>query len=188
MNLLPEFHIVGSSVSTDQIDNWYVDNNMIKKIQSFGMLPEGWDFGKGKPSPDNIIQTAIQLYRIGSSLGFEGDAFPGDDGGIIIGFYFEDQAIYITIKDNQRFNFCQESGIGTNYEIENVIENISYKEISENLKNESKKWSSSVYSIGENMIVMSAGFPVPPLRTVGGFRYSEKIVQGTIVADQFVHT
>jgi hypothetical protein len=103
-------------------------------IRSFSEFPEGWNFGEGKAPSGEVIEKAIQLYRIGKSFGLIGDAFPVGDGEIEISFSYQDHFIDILITAQNTLEYTYEIGIGDEYnEIEHV-ENIHFEEAKSKLR------------------------------------------------------
>jgi len=53
-----------------------------EKLKQFGMLPDGWHFGEGRGTPDEIYELTLEMYSFITQLGFTTtDAFPCINGG-----------------------------------------------------------------------------------------------------------
>ena len=62
--------------------DWRVDA-VNEKIEGFGRLPVGWDYGSGGPSTEAAMRTAQHLTRLLSLAGATHiDAVPGIEGGV----------------------------------------------------------------------------------------------------------
>jgi hypothetical protein len=102
-------------------------------IRSFASLPEGWNFGEGRPSNAELITKAIEIYRSGKSLGFIGNAFPMGEGEIEISFSYQEHFIDVYLTNQGTIEYTYELGIGENYQEVDYIENISRDELQEKL-------------------------------------------------------
>jgi len=98
-------------------------------IRSFAVLPEGWNFGEGRPSNGELIEKAIKIYRFGKSLGFIGNAFPMSEGEIEISFSYQDHFIDVYLTNQGAIEYTYELGIGENYQEVDYIENITLEEL-----------------------------------------------------------
>lgn len=131
-------------------DFGYTDNSSVKvidKIKRFNQLPYRWDFGVGEAPSKEIIKDAIGIYQYGLLLGFNGDARPETDGGVILNLYTGDDFIYLTIKKDGGIDLRHEKGIGVEYEIKEDIENVSFESISKTLTNlKAQCFSSELYT------------------------------------------
>jgi hypothetical protein len=97
-------------------------------IRSFSEFPDGWNFGEGKAPSGEVINKAIQVYRLGKSFGLMGNAFPVGDGEIEISFSYEDHFIDILITGQNTLEYTYEIGIGDEYDETEHIENLSFEE------------------------------------------------------------
>jgi hypothetical protein len=70
-------------------------------INSFRILPKGWNFGEGVPASANSLRLSQKILRFAFDLGLaEAEAFPGINGEIQVGFYDENYALEITAEIN----------------------------------------------------------------------------------------
>jgi hypothetical protein len=102
-------------------------------IRSFALLPEGWNFGEGRPADMELITKGIEIYRFGKSLGFTGNAFPMDDGEIEISFSYKEHFIDVYLTNQGTIEYTYEIGIGEDYQEVEYIENISEAELKNKL-------------------------------------------------------
>jgi hypothetical protein len=143
----PDFYTIHARVMSQT-------NSVIEKIRSFGFLEEGWDFGEGSPAPQEVIETAINLHKMGSTLGINSNAFPGADGEISVAFYFGTDTIEVKVNRDLSFNLTHERGIGADYDILEYLQDVSQKEIESSLihlKGEGTAWKSSERYTPRNM-------------------------------------
>lgn len=102
-------------------------------IDSFALLPEGWNFGEGNPAQPELITKAIEIYRFGKSLGFNGNAFPTGNGEIEISFSYQEHFIDVYLTNRNTLEYTYERGIGDNYQEVEYLENISVQELKDKL-------------------------------------------------------
>ncbi len=80
-----------------------------QKITSFGKLPAGWNYGQGSPATSDRVITAILYNRLYRAYGFsKTDAFPGNDGEIMITAYEGDHYVEITFEIDNTCRFVYE--------------------------------------------------------------------------------
>lgn len=90
-----------------------------RKIASFLALPTGWNYGHGKPPGRDLVGRVLDLHTLLNALGLrETDAFPGDDGEILLrayagdrcaGFLFNpDGSIDLSLEDGDLEEFSKE--------------------------------------------------------------------------------
>ena len=78
----------------------------IKKIKGFKKLKDGWNFGSGKAFNYYIIQYTINFHNnCLKQFAFETDAFPGEDGDIMVSFYYKDHILDFWIKNKDDIEF-----------------------------------------------------------------------------------
>lgn len=139
-------------------------------IRSFSEFPEGWNFGEGKAPSVEVIDKAIQVYRLGKSFRLMGNAFPVGDGEIEISFSYEDHFIDILITGQNTLEYTYEIGIGDQYNEIEHIENISFEEVKSRLSalEEINPCDSLEYSMPDGLIgiredskVVASGNSVP---------------------------
>ena len=87
-----------------------------QKIESFGTLPEGWNFGRGTNAPKEVVDKSLAILEYGENLGCSTDAFPEDEGNICIEFCRGDEFVDIYINVDGTFALCHEKGIGAEYD------------------------------------------------------------------------
>ncbi len=69
------------------------------KIRAFGSLSEGWHYGRGNASSENIIEECLRIHSRMIGVGFhETDAFPGIDGEVLLTAYHEYHYIDILVE------------------------------------------------------------------------------------------
>jgi hypothetical protein len=126
-------------------------------IRSFAELPEGWNFGEGRPSNAEIIRKAIEIYRFGKSLGFIGNAFPMGEGEIEISFSYQEHFIDFYLTNQDTIEYTYEVGIGENYQEIDHIDNISLEQLKGKLTSfeETVISGSSEFSIAGTIIGIS---------------------------------
>ncbi len=137
-----------------------LDGKVIDKIKSFSSLQLRWDFGQGEPPSNESIQQAIGIYQFGLLLGFNGDARPETDGGVILNLFIDDNFVYLTIKKDGGIDLRYEKGIGVNYEIIQDRENVSFERISKTLQKIKKQCFLSELYTSKNMTPIAEGFQV----------------------------
>jgi hypothetical protein len=103
-------------------------NEIIDKIRSFGSLPEGWDFGIGDPAPNEVIESAIVLYRKGTIMGLRADAFPGTGGAVYVAFYKGIDTLEVCINPDVSVTITVERGIGMDFEELDYKEGLTFLE------------------------------------------------------------
>ncbi|MFH1114472.1 MAG: hypothetical protein V1792_11170 [Pseudomonadota bacterium] len=103
-------------------------NRVIEKIKSFGSLPEGWDFGVGRPAPHEVIDMAVKLYGRGAVLGLRSDAFPGSEGTVYVVFYKGIEAVEFCVNADLSLIVTHERGIGVDFDELDYREGLNYEE------------------------------------------------------------
>jgi hypothetical protein len=160
-------------------------------IRSFSKLSEGWNFGEGKAPSGEVIDKAMQVYRLGKSFGLMGNAFPVGDGEIEISFSYEDHFIDILITVQNTLEYTYEIGIGDEYNEIEHIENISFQEAELKLSalKESKPCNSLESSMPDGLIGIREDSRVVALEnSVPGFPSLIEIVWSKIIAPQYATT
>lgn len=111
------------------IQRWTLENfkkmEIFSKIESFGRLPEGWDFGKGIPAPKEVIDAAKRIHIVIFAARWVFDrrnrvsATPCTDGGIILCYSRDggDDFIVLRINPNLEIDLDHEKGIGSEYDL-----------------------------------------------------------------------
>jgi len=107
---------------------------MEEYIRSFSELPEAWNFGEGRAPSAEIIEKAIQIYRLGRSFGLIVNAFPVGEGEIEISFSYRDHFIDILITGQNNFEYTYEVGIGDEYDEIEYMENLSLEDVKSKLR------------------------------------------------------
>ena len=143
--------------SFSEISKYVKDNSpdpVDEYIRSFSELPEGWNFGEGRAPGGEVIDKAIQVYKLGKSFGLIGNAFPVGDGEIEISFSYRDHFMDILITAQNNLEYTYEIGIGDEYDEIDHIENISFEEAKTKLRvlEEMKPCDSLEYSMQEGFI------------------------------------
>ncbi len=74
-------------------------SSTVDKIKSYAALPKGWRSGKGVPAAARTIALALRIEQVLRDEGCtETDAFPGEDGTILISGYKDGTAIDVEIS------------------------------------------------------------------------------------------
>ena len=106
------------------------ENDTVDKIVSLLRLEKGWNYGSGLPPS---IEVALQAAAITSAFheaGWKTDAFPGDDGEILIAGSKPGRYAEATVERNLSNTLYSELG-GTK---EGRLESLGTKEITEKIK------------------------------------------------------
>ncbi len=103
-------------------------NKVIEKIDSFGSLPDGWDFGAGGPAPRVVRERAIKLYRWGALFGLRANAFPGSEGEVYVAFYRGVDTVEVCVNLDLSCTITLERGIGVDFEELDYREGLSHEE------------------------------------------------------------
>jgi hypothetical protein len=75
------------------------------KIASFAELPEGWDYGKGAPIPQETLESAFAWNSfLRAHNFFETDAFPGSDGEVVVATGYGNHYLEIIIEPDGRIS------------------------------------------------------------------------------------
>ena len=109
-------------------------------LKALSLLPIGWDYGRGGPISDNVIDMGIYLFNnlnIGTSSSY--NVTPHDSGGITIGLMIDwNLFLDIIIYDDCRFGLRIEKGVGPEYDILLEEEFSSLDEINKGIRIYSK--------------------------------------------------
>lgn len=82
-----------------------------RKIESFGKLPNGWHYGRGRPAPMDMIDAALKIEGHLRMIGFSHtDAFPGADGEIMIVGYRGEHDLEVTLTPGDEFEIIHVAG------------------------------------------------------------------------------
>jgi hypothetical protein len=83
----------------------------IKKILSFLSLPDGWCYGNGVAPAPTIAISAIAIYSFLKMAEVSStDAFPGEDGRVLVTGYSGDYTIEVYCETSGTFKFVLEKG------------------------------------------------------------------------------
>jgi len=161
-------------------------------IRSFSELPKGWNFGEGRAPIGEVIDNAIQIYRLGKSFVLIGNAFPVGDGEIEISFSYQDHFIDILITSQNTFDYTYEIGKGDEYNEIEYIENISLEDVELKLKalEDMKLCDSLEYSMqnGTSIGIREDSKVVALEEPVRGSPFLIEIVWPGIIAPQYAAT
>lgn len=81
----------------------------IEKIWSFLSLPQGWCFGHGSPAAYLIAIYAANIVSLLNSYEIlKTDAFPAEDGSILVTGYVDDYTVEVYCETNGSFEFVVE--------------------------------------------------------------------------------
>lgn len=81
----------------------------VRRILSFMRLPVGWHYGEGVPADLGTATAAISVVEFLNHAGAEvTEAFPIEDGGILVSGYHGDETVDITCHSNSGYSLLQE--------------------------------------------------------------------------------
>lgn len=81
------------------------------KIASFVALPNGWNYGCGKPATPALAKEALAFHTFLERLGIEEtDAFPGEEGEILLRAYTDEYCASFTFNANSTIDLSFERG------------------------------------------------------------------------------
>jgi hypothetical protein len=90
---------------------------IVKQLESFKDLKDGWDFGGGEAIAPLAITKAIQLYNLVKvTYQFDTEVHPLSSGGVNVLFFVDDYFLDIFIQPDTSMDLVEEKGIGANYE------------------------------------------------------------------------
>ncbi len=147
------------------------EDSVEKKIESFGQLEVGWDFGAGKPSSAAVIYAAKHLYQLGRNLGLRAGAFPGVAGDINVAFYATDHTVEIKVNTDLSLDLTYEVGLGIDYDEVAHKERITLSEVLNflfRLMAQGTTWNSLGRSTWQDMIQPANASKVTRLSTMKG--------------------
>ncbi len=106
-------------------------SNTARKLAAFKNLPQGWNYGRGRPIRDDVYVHAESLLSYINELGISNtDAFPGSDGDVCITAYRFDHYLEVTVE--------VDLSISVSHEIEDnedsFVENLSLAEAKKALR------------------------------------------------------
>ena len=82
-----------------------------RKISSFAALARGWDYGRGGPISQDVLDCAFEWNRFFRKRGFlETDAFPGGDGEVVIAAGCGVHDIEIIIEPDEKISIAYDCG------------------------------------------------------------------------------
>ena len=88
-----------------------MESSTVRKINEFGSLPKGWNFGSGIPSRKDTAKLAKKVLEFGVAEGFvRHDAFPGINGQIILTMYVRNHCLEFDIADDGKISIVWEEG------------------------------------------------------------------------------
>ena len=64
-----------------------MDKQILDKMEKFKNFPKGWEFGTGVPLDPRVEMVATWIYEYVEDLDLDGDAFPCNDGSILLVFF-----------------------------------------------------------------------------------------------------
>jgi len=95
---------------------------LVKKLRSFGKLPDGWSYGRGTRIPAGVLGKAEQFLELGQQLHLKAEVFPGTDGDVIVAFHRKDRTVQVRVNNDCSLGLRIERGDGADFE--DVIEPI----------------------------------------------------------------
>ena len=103
---------------------------LLAKLQKLAHLPDGWEYGKGKPTHPHVYKVACSIYqRLASSLWLQADAFPCADGSLYLVFYSGQRCVEIRIWAHGGIDLSVEEGFGQDFQELLEKEDVSLDEI-----------------------------------------------------------
>jgi hypothetical protein len=86
-------------------------NETRDKIIGFAYLPVGWNFNKGVPAKEPALKTALTLLDELEKAGFhDTDAYPGDDGSVMVSAYALPDYFDFDVKPSGRITVAHARG------------------------------------------------------------------------------
>ncbi len=151
-------YFIGSAVSSVWVT--MPEYRALRRINLFGKLKEGWDFGEGVPSPPGVVADAKTVLRTIVSCGIpKTDAFPGTDGEIIVTGYLERECFEFVV----RIDRCVDIIIEQNDKEVFSTEGIALSKLPVVLnKNMEKQWHTSGSYTPLNMTAKNDNFEAQP--------------------------
>jgi hypothetical protein len=123
---------------------------IVKKVDSFSNLSNGWHYGQGVPPLTQVIDKAKKLNDLALRIGFkETNAFPGIDGEVQITAYFKNLYLEFTIPSDGLITYVYERD---HQEIE--YEQITYDEAITKIKS----FRGLIWALSE-LLVRSTSIP-----------------------------
>lgn len=101
----------------------------VQKILSFESLPKGWDYGQGVPSNKSVSRRALEILSLAKLQGFQSEALPATDGGVIMVLSKGDYFLDVSIDPDLTLNARIEKGIGSEYEVLWESEDVSKADV-----------------------------------------------------------
>jgi hypothetical protein len=156
-----------------------------QKIRSFMSLPVGWNFGESTPPKWEIVDLAIQIYKIGNSFGLSCEVFPVADGQIEVSLYRNDQFMDILVKENGELELTHEAGIGSKFRRIDHFEMITIDGVKKQLS-ELPRLCSALESLGTTTTRGKEGLRIVVSATaMAPFQSSTKTASITAMVPQF---
>lgn len=100
-----------NTITSDSKPFVYISKTSIteKKINSFSKFTNGWSYGRGIQFSEDVIASASRVLKLLHNYGFiETDAFPGEDGEIMITAYKNEFCCEIITYQNGKYDFIVE--------------------------------------------------------------------------------
>ena len=144
----------------------YMESGHASEIRALRNLERGWNYGKGGPISNDVIDIALSMDRYANMLGFEAaDVVPGTHGSIGLYYYYGINTVQISIAGAKRISVYWDVCDETVDEAEDVDENLAKRWFWEKRQ---KIWNLSVTStpgIGSRIEDDSAAKRSNPVRT-----------------------
>lgn len=117
---------------------------ILRQLDGFGALDQGWHFGKGGPISESTIKTAKKLYEALLLNGLtRTEVFPGVDGEILIIGYALDHDVELVCENGGSIRLIHSRNDKEMYEC-NALDVLSTKKELRGISN--KIWNVSDYS------------------------------------------
>ena len=105
-------------------------NSTQRKIIDFGALPEGWHYKNGKPPNSDTIATALLFEHVINIKYDKTNAFPGENGEIMVTGYNGDKYIEISIEVDNTYNLCKKENSNEIYaEKANMLDAVEFVDV-----------------------------------------------------------
>lgn len=90
---------------------------ILEQLNKFMNLPQGWDYGKGRPLSDRARITARELIKLAVVCNKTVELNPTTDGGVTLTLSqpYSEEFICIEVDHYGGFDVCLERGIGNTY-------------------------------------------------------------------------
>ncbi len=135
-----------------------------QRINELQNLPQGWDFGQGDVISNTVARRCLRICEYGVFLGLKANVRPSTDGSLILCLFYDDNFLYITIREDGLFDTTYEKGIGSDYDILDNQDDISLTTLNQYIST----WFSLGPYIGKSIMQKASAFQATPLINTKG--------------------